>query len=432
MSQVASFTEWTTSRTLHAIGTNFKSEPIPFQGWKKFKEAFAPELIYRAVEESTIKVKRILDPFGGSGTTALAAQFLGVHAVTCEINPFLADLIAAILQKYDLPALVSDFAEITSAIRILRFDIGSPESDARENSDRWLPPTFVEPGVNDRWLFSKTLFTFIDRVLAKTSQLDNSDNARLIKVIVGGTLVDLSNARVSGKGRRYRSSWSTREATVDHAANVITGALKSALSDVSKHNVRSCHSFELIRGDARSALENVALVDLCVFSPPYPNSFDYTDVYNIELWMLGYLEDMAQNRSLRSSTLSSHVQIKRDYSAAPSGSPTLKTTLAKLESVRSNLWSADIPDMIGAYFAEMSSILLRTKAVLRASGQAWLVVGDSRYANIEVPVALILQELAESLGYSVVTKEPFRSMRSSPQQGGELDLAETLLVLQKN
>ena len=31
--------------------------------------------------------------------------------------------------------------------------------------------------------------------------------------------------------------------------------------------------------------------DLAVFSPPYPNSFDYTDVYNVELWAMGYLRN---------------------------------------------------------------------------------------------------------------------------------------------
>jgi len=35
-------------------------------------------------------------------------------------------------------------------------------------------------------------------------------------------------------------------------------------------------------------------VDAAIFSPPYPNSFDYTDVYNLELWVLGYLDDASE------------------------------------------------------------------------------------------------------------------------------------------
>jgi DNA modification methylase len=60
------------------LGTNAGSIDLPFQGWRRFKEAFAPELIERAVHESIIPVHHLVDPFGGSGTTALAAQFLGI------------------------------------------------------------------------------------------------------------------------------------------------------------------------------------------------------------------------------------------------------------------------------------------------------------------------------------------------------------------
>ncbi|WP_445337796.1 DNA methyltransferase [Clavibacter sp. CFBP 8614] len=429
MSQNAAFAQWTASRALHAIGTNHKSAPIPFQSWKNFKEAFAPELIFRAIDESELDVDRILDPFGGSGTTSLAAQFLGVHPVTCEVNPFLADLIEAKLTNYEISSLRSDIDVILRRIEVLRHEVAGWEPAA--HTRRWLPPTFVEPGHNERWLFSKKLNWFIEQVLEEATELVDDKNARLVKVIIGGVLVDLSNARVSGKGRRYRNSWKERETSTDRAASVMSDALRDALSDVCNHNARACLTYELIRGDARKTMGSIEAVDLCVFSPPYPNSFDYTDVYNIELWMLGYLKDMKENRSLRSATISSHVQISRDYSPAPKESPLLKMTLERLEQSSQHLWSPHIPAMIGAYFAEMDAILRSTLGVLRPKGQSWLVVGDSRYANVDVPVALILEELATAMGYLLIRQEPFRSMRASPQQGGAMELAETLLVLQR-
>jgi hypothetical protein len=85
------FRQWTGDRELATIGTNAGSATIAFQGWRNFKEAFAPELVERAINE-TGKVRHVIDPFGGSGTTALAAQFLGAKPTTIEVNPFLADL----------------------------------------------------------------------------------------------------------------------------------------------------------------------------------------------------------------------------------------------------------------------------------------------------------------------------------------------------
>jgi DNA modification methylase len=81
---------------------------LPFQTWRHVKEAFAPEFVARAISESKVPVRKCLDPFGGSGMTALACQFLGVHPTTIEVNPFLADLIEAKLCTYEPDALARD------------------------------------------------------------------------------------------------------------------------------------------------------------------------------------------------------------------------------------------------------------------------------------------------------------------------------------
>ena len=96
------FESWTNGRTVPSLGTNAGAPALPFQRWRHFKEAFAPEIVEEAIRSSSIPVESCLDPFGGSGTTALACQFLGVRPVTMEVNPYLADLIEAKLTGYDV------------------------------------------------------------------------------------------------------------------------------------------------------------------------------------------------------------------------------------------------------------------------------------------------------------------------------------------
>lgn len=60
-----------------------------------------------------------------------------------------------------------------------------------------------------------------------------------------------------------------------------------------------------------------------------------------------------------------------------------------------------------------------------------MVVGDSRYHGVQIPVADILIELAQHLGFEKVADEPFRSMRASPQQGGRQELIESLITLRR-
>lgn len=404
------------------MGTNNGAPELAFQEWRHFKEAFTPELVARAIDEHPTPVTRCLDPFGGSGTTAIACQFLGVEPITIEVNPYLADLIEAKLASYDPDALVRDLGRVLrSAVR--------HRSNARLNLSEEAPATMVEPGVNNRWIFDAPVASRLAALLAAIQTLDNPNHQRLFRVLLGGILLDVSNVVVNGKGRRYRCRWQERRRNEASVEQYFSESVRRAIADVHRFGDRSCLTGTVLRGDARQKLSEVSRCDLVIFSPPYPNSFDYTDVYNLELWVLGYLEDREKNRELRRSTLCSHVQINRPYPQPPAGSPMLTQVLHKLHKRADQLWHRRIPDMIGGYFTDLVAILEATRAVLNDRGRVWMVVGDSRYAQVVIPTASILSEFAGTIGYRTESIEPFRSMRSSAQQGGKHELDESLVVL---
>lgn len=417
------FVAWTGNRNLATIGTNAGSIQIPFQGWKPFKEAFAPELIQEAVATSAIPVRSLFDPFGGSGTTALAAQFLGIHPTTIEVNPYLADVISAKLTTYDLPRLKKDFEWLLDTV-------------IKDNSElaleAFLPPTFIEPGVKGRFIFNNQVAQKIFSITKWIKFLELAQHQRFFKVLLSGVLIESSNVRVSGKGRRYRQNWQGRQATASDLIGSFATHVQKAFSDLEQFNSRPCTGFDLLLGDSRKVNVSDQKPDLIVFSPPYPNSFDYTDVYNIELWMLGYLTDWSSNRSLRTSTLSSHVQVPRTFPDAPSGSETLQHALTDLDRAKDQLWDKRLPRMVGGYFSDLDLVIRRSLEILTTGGDLWMVVGDSRYGTTEVRVADILIELSTAYGTHLHEKRSFRSMRSSPQQGGREELAETLIVLRKD
>src|SRR5438876_1141639 len=96
------------------ISSNQPSLSLPFQRWFKLKEAFSPQFIIDCIQNAGREVNDCLDPFGGSGTTALTCQFLGIKPTTIEVNPFLADLIEAKLATYHLSSLREDFEDVVS------------------------------------------------------------------------------------------------------------------------------------------------------------------------------------------------------------------------------------------------------------------------------------------------------------------------------
>ncbi len=342
--------------------------------------------------------------------------------MTIEVNPFLADLIAAKLTSYRVPAL------LTALSRVARK--GSRSRTRGAAFIQMLPDTFIELGVNDRWLFDLPVAAEIFRLRQAIEEECDPTIVRLLRVLLGGLIVDFSNAVVSGKGRRYRGNWQERRVDPKCVIPTFANAVAAAIVEITACARRPVRTATVFQGDSRALFAGVGPVDQIVCSPPYPNSFDYTDVYNMELWMLGYLKSSRGNASLRRSTLSSHVQISRDFDKAPR-TRTLDKALRALNRVADELWDARIPAMVGAYFSDLQKLLQVSAQLLPPNGQAWFVVGDSQYANVQVQVANILAELAPTVGLRVERIAPFRSMRVSPQQSGRHMLSEDLVVFSR-
>lgn len=402
--------------------SNVPSQHLPFQRWYRFKEAFSPLLVLEAIQSLGYWPSTCLDCFGGSGTTALSCQFLGVSPTTIEVNPFLADLIEAKLSTYDRAQLREDFHRVVRVSGELRIDLRTIRHEP------W-PATMVEPGVGGRWLFPKETFRRILALRDAIADIDSHTNRMLLRVLLGSILVEMSNVTISGKARRYRSNWLASQKSPEDVDAAFQEAFNEAMFDIASFSQRLCPSFELLRGDARSKVPEVGEIDIALFSPPYPNSFDYTDIYNIELWVLGYLKSKRDNLDLRGATLRSHVQIGRDMSWDGLESPLLRKTVDKLVTQRDQLWNKNLPDMIGAYFFDLHSILRQLRGKMRPDGVVVMTVGDSRYADVLVDVGEILTELAPSAGYRCEAIQPIRAMKSSAQQGWSMSLSEEMVRL---
>lgn len=404
------------------VSSNVPSHNLPFQRWYRFKEAFSPLLVLESLRGLGFWPSNCLDCFGGSGTTSLTCQFLGINPTTIEVNPFLADLIEAKLCTYDRSTLLDDYCEVIRYSTSHKFDLRSVRYED------W-PATMVEPGVKGRWLFPRETFRQILSLREAISQVESEANRRLLRVLLGSILVDVSNVLISGKGRRYRSNWMATQKTPHDVTTAFQKAFNEALSDITSFGQRLCSTYTLLRGDSRMEVERTTDIDVALFSPPYPNSFDYTDIYNLELWVLGYLKSRQDNLDLRTSTLRSHVQVSRDLSWEHLRSRRLSKTVDALVAKRDDLWDNNIPEMIGAYFADLDKILRSIRSRMNPEGAVLMTVGDSRYAGVLIDVGEILRELAPAAGFVCEDVTPIRAMKTSAQQGWVASLSEDLVRL---
>jgi site-specific DNA-adenine methylase len=420
--ETIAFSRWISNWESPSPTTNQGTHELGFQRWFRFKEAFAPSFVKEVIEGLPYKPKKVLDPFGGSGTTAVTCQFLGVQPSVIEVNPFLADLIESKLCAIDLDYFMLVKDEVERQAKKAR-----TRSIEREYT---LPPSFIEPGVNGRYIYSLKTAREILALRQAIERVERPEYKRILRVALASILVDTSNCYVNGKGRRYRRSWQTRVAP--EVFSSFHDACACIAEDLAIALCRPVSNYSLYRGDCREQLKTIEPgFDFCLFSPPYPNSFDYTDVYNIELWMLGYLTSSQENIALRKSTLRSHVQVAASRAERELKSKHLQSVYKKLDKARGELWDKRIPEMVRDYFADLADIIELLGERLGKGKYVGMVVGDSQYRDIHIGVAKILSELAPSLGFKVESTKRVRSMRSSAQQGGNLKLAESLILLSK-
>ena len=278
-----------------------------------------------------------------------------------------------------------------------------------------------------RYIYAREPYGALRALQRGIEQLDEVE-ARLARVLLGSILVDCSNIIINGKGRRYRQNWESRRITRTDVFDRFESAVTRAVEDLIGFSCYSNSRHEVYTGDARVRLKQMQTADLAIFSPPYPNSFDYTDVYNLELWMLGYLRSRGDNRDLRSRTLRSHVQIKWQETDEVRLTPMLNALRKALEERREDLWNRNIPEMVMGYFADLRGVLVSLHTIVRPRGKVVVAVGDSQYAGVRIDVAGILAEVAVRCGYAVEAKGEIRSMRASAQHGGGFDLVGNCLV----
>ena len=403
------------------LTTNQDGKGTAFQRWFNFKEAFSPTFVTTAIESLGFKPTHVADPFGGSGTTAITSQLLGIDATTIEVNPFLADVIRSKVSHLSAEALRCQ--AVAFQARLTR----TPSSMARLAH---FPPTFIESEDKQRWIFPTQVAKRLSQYLLCIDAIEDADIQRFFKVALGAIIIDCSNVYINGKGRRYRGAWQDNQPTPEKLDELFAMQLNAAFEDVLRFEDRPRSRIHVVNGDVRCAFEQVNQpADLIIFSPPYPNSFDYTDIYNVELWVLGYLKSSQDNLSLRRDTLRSHVQIHGAYEKPRHQSGCLDDTLAALYQQSEQLWDKSIPLMVGSYFHDIETVLTQCQRLLTERGKVMMVVGDSRYAGVRIEVAAILTEIAKSMGFGTVITREVRQMRSSAQQGGRLQLSESIVEL---
>jgi DNA modification methylase len=377
----------------------------PVHRWFRLKEAFSLRLLSRVLKDLRWRESdeiHLLDPFAGSGTTAVSVGDLiadgsltSAYVLGYECNPFLHLVGSAKLRG--LQSRTATFLPLVkriaaSAARRVVDPAPVPQLTTFANAD------FFDSGTLDCLL---RLRTAVDQAECDgESRLD----VDLAKLCLGAIVEPASRLRRDGRALRF-----VREKTpVDPIAGFVRHA-EMLDDDLRQPNLAVRGRIQL--GDARTLRPRPPRsesIDLAIFSPPYPNNIDYTEVYKLEAWLLGFVTTKEAFRDLRSRTLYSHPSILRIPDKVDGGpyDDALESLLTPIHAaVPKDRYTGGRAAMMRGYAADMLRTLTACYRAITPGGHLVYVVGNSAHGvghdSFVVAADLLIAEIATIAGFEV-------------------------------
>ena len=370
------------------VGASRRTEPL--YSVVPYKEAFSPELVRDVIEWSGVRSGALLDPFTGAGTSLLVAAELGLRAVGVDVLPFSSFAARSLL---NVPLVQWDVVD-----RRLSKILAHPQSQ------RGSFPDFPVRS----WAFGPAALCELCDLDSAISEVPDGHEKDAMRLALLSSVELMSQATKDGTSLRKRphsdgrSGRFGRRHTKAHVQMVFEAKLDLLREGASKQPAPQPRS-TAITGDARDLEATVGKrgpFDVAVFSPPYPNRYDYVGNYQLELGF-GFVDDVDELRDLRKGQLRSHLE-------APWAS-TRTLELDALDEFLSAYLASDLRSnqagriyrMVTGYFEDMSQVLSGLHQVMAPGAPVAIVVGTQVFGGEQLPTDLLLAEIAELHGFSV-------------------------------
>ena len=375
--------------------------------WFKYKEGFSADLVKEALRCADGPV---LDPFAGIGTAVLVAGGSGQPATGIEIMPIgtrVAKAISCAANGVNLEVFKRHAANLQRTLL---------DSKAADPEFRFNHVPITEKA------FPQETEDAIAKARAFLTEIEDAKIRLVLDVACMSILEEVSFTRKDGQYLRWdeRCGRDLRGAMNKGPIPSFSEALESRISEILSDFPSLTRQFrgvapKIIEGSSLKELPRLAdnSIGLTITSPPYANRYDYTRTYALELSWLGY--DRKAFSELRQDLISATVEnrpkdqqlnslyprpaVLAQAKAAIASQEALSEILDALESHRNELSNPQVIRLVANYFSEMALVIAELARVTKPGGKVMMVNDNVQYNGEEVPVDLILSDIAEKCGF---------------------------------
>lgn len=381
----------------------------PGHRWWAYKEAFSPVLVRHILDNWTGLEGPVLDPFAGTGTSIMVANERNLSAVGVEL-----------LAYPQWAANTAIRAKGADADRLRELVHAAAKAGHQGGDGQALPAPAAS------WALSVEVTRALLAIRRAIGPRGTSVEVDLAHLALLSGVEAVSTSVKDGTSLRHRDrqrdGQTTRpgrkglEASAHDVIEKFQCVANLIIDDLPKLPAGDATG-AVIRADARQLPLADASVGCAIFSPPYPNRYDYSSVYQLELAVGGFVRSPDELRAVRKSLLRSHLE------APPPLAPTMADPgiVALLQSVATAA-AAGTADagrtlrMLVGYFDDMAAVLEGLARVLRPGAPAACVVATQTYFGTAVPTDIMIASLAQRAGLIVEGIWVLRHKRVAVQQ----------------
>ncbi|MFF2972143.1 hypothetical protein ACFVS5_01610 [Streptomyces albidoflavus] len=374
----------------------------PFHRWFHLKEAYSSQLLPQLISDSGHAAQqslRVRDPYSGSGTTLLSAlelgseQDLSVDVHGTERNPFIWELAhSKVAGRIAGREAAKDFEVSLDAVEELY-----------RSSKRPFEPVPEQATLRNERYFARDNVEKLCSIRRAIDMCAEGLSRSLLRISLAAAVEGCGRLRRDGRALRFTPGRQPKDAWVafSERAAIVLQDLEVTEPLNASGNVRL--------GDGRLRSETKGDFDWIVFSPPYPNNIDYTEVYKTEAWVLGCYETAEEMRTQRQLTVRSHpsIRFERDYSylATEKSDAVSRIIEPVISAVPEGKYHSGRVEVIRGYADDMFLTLQSCRREIAPNGHLAFIVGNSAHASGDsafiIAADVVMGALAELAGWRV-------------------------------
>lgn len=374
-------------------------------GWLRLTPAYSVHLVADLLERHATAETTLLDPYCGTGTTALVCAERGVRCDTTDINPFLLWLARAKTVSYS--------ARDRRAF-VLRAALIAKQARRASGPAPWTPPIHQI----EKW-WSAPALSAIGRVMAGIRSVEEDTPTPaidLLEVAFCRTMIAHANVSFGHQSMSFKKAADRGDdRDVDVAATWEQSVVE--IADAAASEIRAVPSPILCDArDLRAKLDRDRY-GCVITSPPYPNRMSYIRELRPYMYWLGHLKDGRAAGELDWQAIGGTWGCATSNVAKWTPEVAASIPYDGFDDITARI--AETSKVLGRYvekyFHDMVAHCRSLFAVVAPGGTVHYIVGNSKFYDVMLPVEQIFAAMFESAGFEDAKVETIRKRTSKKE-----------------